>query len=70
MQKNIKQNLNQSLLDKIRDGKISLADAKKYQAEFKSNLTEIKKGNKKQIKQAKKMYCIILKCLQRKEQCQ
>ena len=35
------------LLDKIRDGKISLADAKNYQTEFKSNLSEIKKGNKK-----------------------
>ena len=37
-----------SLLDKLRDGKISLADAKKKdQAESKSNLSEIKKGNKK-----------------------
>ena len=30
-----------SLLDKIRDGKISLADAKNDQAEVKSNLSEI-----------------------------
>ena len=29
------------------DGKISLADAKNDQAAFKSNLNEIKKGNKK-----------------------
>ena len=36
-----------SLLDKIRDGKTSLADAKNDQAEFKSNLDEMKKGNKK-----------------------
>ena len=36
-----------SLLDKIRDGKISLTDAKYDQAEFKSDLNEIKKGNKK-----------------------
>ena len=44
-----------SLLDKIRDGKMSLADAKNDQAEFKSNLNEIKKGNKKTcIKRAKK----------------
>ena len=31
----------------MRDFKISLADAKNDQAEFKSNLNEIKKGNKK-----------------------
>ena len=36
-----------SLLNKIRAGKISLSDAKNDQAEFKSNLSEIKKGNKK-----------------------
>ena len=34
-----------SLLDKIRNGKISLADAKNDQAEVKLNLSEIKKGN-------------------------
>ena len=33
-------------LDKIRDGKISLSDAKNDQGKFKSNLNEIKKGNK------------------------
>ena len=43
-----------SLLHKIRDGKISLADAKKDQAEFKSNLNEIKKGNKKQTSKNQK----------------
>ena len=36
-----------SLFDKIGDDKISLVDAKNDQAEFKSNLSEIKKGNKK-----------------------
>ena len=36
-----------SLLYKIRDGEISLTDTKKDQAEFKSDLNEIKKGNKK-----------------------
>ena len=36
-----------SLLDKIRDAKIRLADAKNDQEKFKSNLNEIKKGNKK-----------------------
>ena len=30
-----------SLLDKIRDGKINLTDAKNDQAEFKSDLSEI-----------------------------
>ena len=43
-----------SLLHKIRDGKISLADAKNDQAEFKSNLNEIKKGNKKQTSKDQK----------------
>ena len=35
-----------SLLNKIRDGKINLANAKNDQAEFKSDLNEIKKGSK------------------------
>ena len=43
-----------SLLDKVRDGKISLADEKKDQAEFKSNLSEIKKGNKRHISKEQK----------------
>ena len=42
-----------SLLDKIRDAKISLADAKNDQEKFKSNLNEIKKG-KKNIDQKRK----------------
>ena len=42
-----------SLLDKIRDAKISLADAKNDQKKFKSNLNEIKKG-KKNIDQKRK----------------
>ena len=36
-----------SLLDRLRDGKISLADAKNVQAEFESNLSKIKKEIKK-----------------------
>ena len=36
-----------SLLDKIRDGKISLTNAKNDQEEFKKDLNEMKKGNKK-----------------------
>ena len=35
-----------SLLDKIKDGKISLTDAKNEQEEFKSDLNETKKGKK------------------------
>ena len=42
-----------SLLDKIRDAKISLADAKNDQEKFKSNLNEMKKG-KKNIDQKRK----------------
>ena len=49
-----------NLLDKTREGEISLADAKNDQAEFKSNLNEIKKGNKKhrskEQKKKKKLY--------------
>ena len=35
------------IIDKIRDGKIDLADVKNNQEKFKSYLGEIKKGNKK-----------------------
>ena len=51
-----------SLLDKIRDGKISLADPKNDQAKFRSNLNEIKKETKNIDQKSKKMPCIILKC--------
>ena len=50
------------LLDKIRDGKISLTDARNDQAEFKSNVSEIKKGDKKHRSKEQKIHCIILKC--------
>ena len=36
-----------NLLDKMKEGEISLADAKNDNEEFKSNLSKIKKGNKK-----------------------
>ena len=51
-----------NLLDKIR-GEISLADAENDQAEFKSNLSKIKKENKKHRSKEKKKQkrCIILK---------
>ena len=42
----------------MRDFKISLADAKNDQAEFKSNLNEIKKGNKKNRSKEQKK-CIV-----------
>ena len=47
-----------SLLDKTREGKISLADTKNDQAEFKSNLNEIKKGNKKHRSKDQKKYIV------------
>ena len=42
-----------NIIDKIKNGKIKLADAKNNQIKFKSNLSEIKRGPKK-IKRAKK----------------
>ena len=42
------------IIDKIRDGKIDLADVKNNQEKFKSYLGEIKKGKK--IKRAKKHF--------------
>ena len=42
------------IIDKIRHGNIDLADVKNNQEKFKSYLGERKKGNKKQIKSAKK----------------
>ena len=50
-------------IDKIREGKTTLADAKNDQAKFKSSLGEIKKGNKKIDEKRKKTHCIILKCV-------
>ena len=50
------------LLDKIRDGKMSLADAKIDQAEIKSNQSEIEKETKNIDQKSKKLNCIILKC--------
>ena len=46
--------IDNSLFEKIRHGKMSLADAKNDQVEFKSNLTEIKKGNKKHASKERK----------------
>ena len=49
-------------IDKIREGEISLADAKNNQIKFKSDLNEIKNGNKKNRSKEQKTLCIILKC--------
>ena len=57
-----------SLLDKIRDDKISLTDVKNDQENLKSDLNEIKKGSKKhRSKEKKKTLCTILKCFTMQE---
>ena len=43
-----------NLLDKIREGEISLADVKNDQAEFKSDIREIKKRKQKNRSKEKK----------------
>ena len=45
-----------SLIDKIKEAEISLADAQNDQIRFKSELDEIKKGNKKKIKGVKNTF--------------
>ena len=42
------------IINKIKNGEISLADVKNNQANFKSNLGEIKKGNNKKDRKSKK----------------
>ena len=57
-----------SLLDKIRDGKISLTDAKNDQEDFGRNLREIEKTNtKKKDQKSKRTLCAILKCFAKQE---
>ena len=58
-----------SLLDKIRTGKISLAEAKNDQVKFKFNLGEIRRRNSKKIskEQKKETLCTILKCFTKQE---
>ena len=53
-----------NLIDKIREGEISLADAKNNEIKFKLDLSEIKNGNKKNRSKEQKTLCIILKCFQ------
>ena len=43
-----------NLIDKIKNGEIKLAKAKNDQIKFKSNLGEIKKGNKKKRSKERK----------------
>ena len=50
------------IIDKIRDGKIDLADVKNNQERFQSYLGEIKKGIKNINQKCKKILCTILKC--------
>ena len=46
-----------NVINKIKNGEISLADVENNQEKFKSNLGEIKRGNsKKEIKGAKKRF--------------
>ena len=47
-----------NLLDKIKNGKIKLADVKKDQIKFKLNLNEIKRGPKKSRKQKNALFNI------------
>ena len=56
-----------SLLDKIREGEISLDDAKNDQIKFKLDLSEMKKLNKKHITIEKKALFTILKCFTKQE---
>ena len=53
-----------NLIDKIREGEISLADAKNNEIKSKLDLSEIKNGNKKNRSKEQKTLCIILKCFQ------
>ena len=49
------------IIDKIRDGKIDLADVKNNQEKFKSYLGEMKKENKNIDQKSKKTFCTTLK---------
>ena len=49
------------IINKIRNGEASLTDVENNQAKFKLNLSEVKKGKKKD-QRCKKTLCIILNC--------
>ena len=50
-----------NLIDKIKNGKIKLAQAKNDQIKLKSNLGDIKKGNNKRDQKSKKTRSTMLK---------
>ena len=54
-----------SILGKIRDVMISLADAKNNQTKFKPNMSEIKKETKNKDQKSKKINVIILECFRK-----
>ena len=54
-------------INKMKEGKIRIADAKIDQIKFKSDLGEIKKWNKKINQKSKKTFCIILKRFTKQE---
>ena len=58
-----------SIINKIQNGEINLADVKNNQEKFKSYIGEIKAGNKKHRskEQKKKTLCTILKCFTKQE---
>ena len=55
------------LIDKIKNGEIKLAEAKNNQINFRSNLSEIKKGSKKSKTQKDTLYNIKILYKARKE---
>ena len=55
-----------SIINKIQNGEINLADVKNNQERFKTYLGEIKKGNKKHRSKEQKALCTILKCFTKK----
>ena len=55
------------LLDKIREGRIKLSNARNDQIKFTSDQAEIKKRNKKRSKAQKKTHYTKLKCFAKQE---
>ena len=56
-----------NIIDKIKNGNIKLADVKRYQIKFKSNLGKIKKGSNKKDQRSKKTNYTILTCFTKQE---
>ena len=56
-----------SLLDEIRDGKISLTNARNDQEKFRLDINEIKRGNKNINQKSKKTKYTILNCFTKQE---